>query len=330
MKPMRAIVITRPGDLHSLEVREVATPEARGDQVRVRVRACGLNRADLLQAKGQYPAPPGVPAEIPGLEYAGEVDQVGPNASGMIKVGDRAFGIVGGGGFAEYVVTHERLAVPIPGHLDFEAAAAVPEVFITAHDALDHQGRIRAGERVLIHAVGGGVGTAAVQVAHAMGCTVFGTSRTLEKLDQARPLGLDVAIDTSREDFAEVIRDRTGGQGVHVVIDFIGAPALASNLASMATGGRLVLVGQLGGSEASLNLRTLMSKRASVIGTTLRARPLEEKIAATRRFADVVVPWLERGLVRPIVDQVFGFEEIGAAADRMSSNLGFGKVILRL
>jgi NADPH:quinone reductase len=327
---MKAIVIAEPGKLPSMEVREVATPEAQGDQVRVRVRACGLNRADLLQAKGQYPAPPGVPANIPGLEYAGEVDQVGPNCIGTHQVGDRVFGIVGGGGFAEYVITHERMAVPIPESLDFEAAAAVPEVFITAHDAFDHQGRTMAGERVLIHTVGGGVGTAAVQVAHAMGCTVFGTSRTAEKLENARPLGLDVAIDTSRADFAEVIRERTGGQGVHVVIDFLGAPALAGNLASLATGGRLVLVGQLGGSEASINLRTLMSKRASVVGTTLRARPLEEKIAATRRFADAVIPWLERGLVRPIVDQVFAFEDIKAASDRMSSNLGFGKVILRL
>ena len=163
-----------------------------------------------------------------------------------------------------------------------------------------------------------------------MGCTVFGTSRTAEKLEKARPLGLDVAIDTSAEDFAEVIRDRTGGQGVHVVIDFLGAPALAGNLASLATGGRLVLVGHLGGAEASINLRTLMAKRASVVGTTIRARPLEEKIAATRGFADAVIPWLERGLVRPVVDRVYAFEDVRAAADRMSSNLGFGKVVLRL
>lgn len=327
---MRAIVIARPGDLGSLEVRDVATPEASGDQVRVRVRAAGLNRADLLQAMGQYPAPPGVPAEIPGLEYAGEVDQVGPNIAGTLKVGDRVFGIVGGGGFAESVVVPERMAVPIPVHLDFEAAAAVPEVFITAHDALGHQGRTRAGDRVLIHAVGGGVGSAAVQVARAMGCTVFGTSRTPDKLEKTRSLGLDVAIDASREDFAEVIRDRTGGSGVHVVIDFLGAPALAGNLAALATGGRLVLVGQLGGSDASLDLRTLMRKRASIVGTTLRARPLEEKIAATRRFAEAVLPWLERGTVRPVVDRVYALEDIKDATDRMSSNLGFGKVVLRL
>ncbi|WP_435007781.1 NAD(P)H-quinone oxidoreductase [Tundrisphaera lichenicola] len=327
---MRAIIIARPGDLGSLEIHEVATPEPRAGQIRVRVHACGLNRADLLQARGLYPAPPGVPADIPGLEYAGEVDRLGPGTSGLHNVGDRVFGIVGRGGLAEFIVTEERMAVPIPGRFDFTEAAAVPESFITAHDALDHQGRARSGDRVLIHAVGGGVGTAAVQVAHALGCTVFGTSRTPEKLDLARPLGVDVPICTSSEDFARVIRDRTNGQGVQVVIDFLGASALAGNLDSLAIGGRLVLVGLLGGSAASLDLGTLLAKRATVVGTTLRARPLEEKIAATRRFADSVIPWLGRGLVRPVVDRSFPFGEFRGAIERMSSNLGFGKIVLRL
>jgi NADPH2:quinone reductase len=327
---MRAIVIARPGDLDSMEVREVAAPEAGGDRIRVRVRACGLNRADLLQAKGLYPSPPGTPADIPGLEFAGEVEAIGPDANGPLRPGDRVFGIVGGGGFAEYVVSPERMLVKIPDGLDFDDAAAVPEAFITAQDALETQGRTRPGERVLIHAVGGGVGSAAVQVANAMGCEVYGTSRTAEKLARVKPLGLDVAIDTSVEDFAEVIRERTNGEGVAVVIDHLGAPALAGNLASLATRGRLVLVGQLGGSSASLDLRALMARRITVVGTTLRARPLEEKIAATRRFAGSVVPWLDRGIVRPIVDRVFAFEDVGLAVERMSSNLGFGKVILRL
>src|SRR5215469_12072244 len=167
---MRAVVIAGKGGAEVLEVREVPTPEPRGDQVRVRVRACALNRADLMQARGLYPAPPGAPADIPGLEYAGEVDALGPDVVGPLKVGDRVFGIVGGGGQAEYVVTHERMAVPIPTNLDFNEAAAVPEAFITAHDALTTQGRLDPGGRVLIHAVGSGVGTAAVQVARAMGC----------------------------------------------------------------------------------------------------------------------------------------------------------------
>jgi putative PIG3 family NAD(P)H quinone oxidoreductase len=327
---MKAIVITQPGGHDVLEVREVPTPEARGDQVRVRVRACGLNRADLMQARGHYPAPAGVPADIPGLEFAGEIDALGPDVVGPLRVGDRVFGIVGGGGQAEYVVSHERMVVPFPANLDFEQAAAVPEVFLTAHDALEIQGGVRGGERVLVHAVGSGVGSAAVQLAHALGCTVLGTSRTPAKLEQARALGLDVAIDPGREDFAEAVRRETEGRGVDLLIDFLGAPALESNLAALATCGRLVLVGLLGGGTGTIELRALLRKRITMVGTTLRARPLEEKIAVTQRFAARVVPWLERGLVRPVIDRVFAFDDVRAAQARLESNLGFGKVVLRL
>ena len=326
---MKAVVIARPGGPEVFEVREVPTPEASGDRVLVRVRACGINRADLMQAKGHYPAPPGEPANIPGLEYAGEVEALGPGCTGPLKVGDRVFGIVGGGGLAEYVVAHERMAVPIPANLDFEQAAAVPEAFLTAHDALETQGGLRPGQRVLIQAVGGGIGSAAVQVAHAMGCTTFGTSRTAAKLVKAKALGLDVAIDASREDFAAVVARETGGAGVHVVMDHLGGPALADNLAALAVRGRLVVVGLLGGPEAPINLKTLMARRLTIVGTTLRARPLEEKIEATRRFAERVVPWLARGAVRPVVDRVYPLAEVRDAVARVSSNAGFGKVILR-
>ena len=326
---MRAIVIAGLGGPEVLEVREVPTPEPRGEQIRVRVRACGLNRADVMQCRGMYPAPPGAPADIPGLEYAGEVDALGPDVTGPVKPGDRVFGIVGGGGQAELVLTHERLAVPIPPNLDFEEAAAVPEAFITAHDASLTQGRLAPGERVLIHAVGSGVGTAAVQIAHAMGCTVFGTSRTATKFERAQSLGLDHGIDTAHEDFATVVRSQTAGAGVHVVIDLIGGSVLAGNLAALASRGRLVLVGLLGGTNAQLDLNVLLRKRLTIVGTTLRARPLEEKIAATRRFAEQVVPWLARGMVRPVVDSTFAFEDVHAAQSRMESNQVFGKVILR-
>jgi NADPH:quinone reductase len=327
---MKAIVITRPGDLDSLEVREVATPEPAADQVRVRVHACGLNRADLLQAKGHYPAPAGYSADIPGLEFAGEVESIGTDATSDLKVGDRVFGIIGGGAFAEYVTCPAGMLAEVPANLDFEQAAAVPEAFMTALDALETQGRARPGDGVLVHAVGGGVGSAAVQIAHAMGCAVAGTSRTADKLEEAKQLGLALAIDTSTDDFSEVIKYQTAGLGVQVIIDFLGAPALAANLASLAIGGRLVLVGLLGGTLASLDLRTLMAKRLTVVGTTLRGRPIEEKIALTRRFEELVVPWLADGTVRPVIDRVYGFEEIAQATQRMSSNLGFGKVILRL
>ncbi len=327
---MKAIVITAVGGPEVLELREVSTPEPRGEQIRVRVRACGLNRADLLQTRGHYPAPAGVPADIPGLEYAGEVDALGPDVTGPLEVGDRVFGIVAGGAQAEYLVTHERMAVPIPDNLDVVAAAAVPEVFLTAHDALITQGRLGPGEPVLIQAVGSGVGTAAAQVAHAMGCTVFGTSRTADKLERARSLGLDVPIDTSQQDFVAVVRQQTAGAGVQVVLDLLGAGVLAGNLKALATQGRLVLVGLLGGREAPLDLGLLLSKRLSLVGTTLRARPLEEKIAATRLFARQVVPWLEQGAVRAVVEVVLPWEEVRDGHARLASNQSFGKVILRL
>ncbi len=327
---MKAIIITKPGGPEVLEIREVPKPEPQGEQVLIRVRAAGLNRADLMQARGHYPAPPGVPTDIPGLEYAGQIEALGPNTTGPLNVGDRVFGIVSGGGQAEFLVSHERMVARIPDNLDFIEAAAVPEVFLTAHDALETQAGIRAGERVLIHAAGSGVGTAAVQIAHAMGCVVFGTSRTADKLEQAKALGLDHAIHGTDEDFAKVILKETAGRGVDVVIDFLGGPALTGNLASLATRGRLVIVGLLGGGKTDIDLATVLRKRLSIVGTTLRARPLEEKIAVTQRFADRVVPWLERGLVRPIVDRVFAFDDVRAAQARLEANLGFGKIILRL
>jgi putative PIG3 family NAD(P)H quinone oxidoreductase len=327
---VRAVVIKGVGGPEVLELSDAPLPEPRGEQIRVRVRACALNRADLLQTRGQYPAPAGVPADIPGLEYAGEVDTLGPDATGSLRVGDRVFGIVAGGAQAEFVLTHERMAMPIPQHLELVEAAAVPEAFLTAHDALITQGRLGPGERVLIHAVGSGVGTAAVQVAHAMGCFVCGTSRSAAKLDQAEPLGLDVGIDTSNHEFAEVVSRETAGQGVEVVLDLLGAAALVGNLKVLATRGRLVVVGLLGGRSATLDLGQLLGKRLTVVGTTLRSRPLEEKLAATRLFARQVVPWFARGLLRPVVDSVFPLDQVREAHARMESNQVFGKVILRL
>jgi NADPH2:quinone reductase len=327
---MKAIVIARPIGPEGLELREVPAPVPQGDQILVRVRACGLNPADVLQSRGRYPAPPGAPAEIPGLEYAGEVAARGQGVVGSLREGDRVFGLVGGGAFAEFVLTHERMAVPIPSNLDFEAAAALPEVFITAHDALETRAGLRPGQRVLIHTVGGGVGSAAVQIAHAMGCFVFGTSRSAWKLEKARELGLDVDINTSHDEFAAVIQQRTGGAGVHAILDTLGATALTSNLAALAPLGRIVQVGLLGGATAVIDLALLMQRRATLVGTNLRGRPLEEKIAATRIFADRVVPWLERGVVRPIVDQIIEFDNVRAALERLTSAQSFGKIVLKI
>ncbi len=327
---MKAIVIAGIGGPEVLEIRDVPTPEPRGEQIRVRVQAFGVNRADLLQCRGYYPAPVGAPADIPGLEYAGEVDQLGPDVTAPFKVGDRVFGIVGGGGQAEYVLTHERLAVAVPSHMDIAEAAAVPEAFITAHDALLTQGHATPGGSVLIQAVGSGVGTAAVQVAHAMGCNVLGTSRTASKLECAKTLGLDHGINSAISDLGAAVRAATNGRGADVVIDLIGGSALAGNLAALGQQGRLVLVGLLGGAAAPLDLNVVLRKRLTIVGTTLRARPLEEKITATRLFASQVIPWLERRTVRPIVDSVFSFDQFRAAQARLESNQVFGKVVVRL
>lgn len=322
---MRAVIITKPGGPEVLEIQNVATPEPVGDQVRVRVRAAGLNRADLSQRMGHYPAPHGSPADIPGMEFAGEVESVGPQVR-MWKVGQRVMGIVGGGAQAEYIVAQEGLLVEIPNNLDFIQAAGVPEVFMTAHDALFTQAGLQMGERVLIHAAGSGVGTAAIQLAHAIGATIFGTSRTPGKLEQAKPLGLDVAL--SDQNFADEIKRLTQGAGVHVVLDFVGAPYMAQNLDALASWGRMVFLATLGGAQANVNLSMLMGKRIQIRGCTLRTRSLEEKLAVTRRFATQVLPLLEKGTIRPIIERAYPLHEIAEAHQVMAENKNFGKLII--
>jgi NADPH2:quinone reductase len=324
---MRAVVISKPGGPEVLEVREVETPEPAGDQVRVRVRAAGVNRADLLQRAGGYPAPSGWPADIPGMEFAGEVDALGPLAR-MWKVGQRVMGLAGGGAQAEYIMVHEGMLVEIPQNLDFEQAAGVPEVFMTAHDALFTQAGLQMGESVLIHAAGSGVGTAAIQLAHAAGATVFGTARTPGKLERAKALGLDVAL--TDQDFAAEVKHLTGGNGVHVVLDFVGASYMEQNLEALGMWGRMVFLATMGGAQANVNLGMLMGKRISMRGVTLRTRTLEEKLAVTRRFATHVLPLLANGKVRPIIEQVYAMNEVGQAHKDMGENKNFGKLIVRI
>jgi putative PIG3 family NAD(P)H quinone oxidoreductase len=325
---MRAVVLTRAGGPEVLELQERALPEPGPGQIRVRVRASALNRADLLQRRGGYPAPPGAPADVPGLEYAGTVDALGAGTA-LWREGDRVMGIVGGGGHAEYVVVHEREAIGVPDNLSWAEAAAVPEVFLTAFDALFARLELALGERLLIHAVGSGAGTAALQLAVAAGATVLGTSRTAEKLERARVLGLDVAIDSSQEDVAGAVERATGGRGVHAVLDLIGGAGLGANLRALVpSGGRIVVVGSLAGAEAPLELGLLMRKRARLIGTVLRTRPLEEKIALARRFDEQAIPLLASGRVRPVVDRSYRFEEIAEAHGYMESNESFGKIVL--
>jgi putative PIG3 family NAD(P)H quinone oxidoreductase len=324
---MKAVVITRPGGPEVLEIQEVEKPEPVGEQVRVRVRASGINRAELLQRMGAYPAPAGSPQHIPGLEFAGDVDALGSLASKW-KPGQRVMGLVGGGAQAEYVVAHEDLLVEIPDNLDYVQAGGIPEVFMTAHDALFTQAGLQMGERVLIHAVGSGVGTAAVQLARAAGATTYGTSRTPAKLEAARALGLDVGL--SDQNFAAEIQRLTNGAGVHVVIDFVGAPYLEQNLQALGSWGRLIFLSTMGGAQGNINLGLLMQKRIFMRGVTLRTRTLEEKMAVTRRFAAGVVSLLANGQVKPVIEQVYPLEQIAEAHRAMGENRNFGKLIVAL
>jgi NADPH2:quinone reductase len=324
---MKAVVITRPGGPEVLAIQDVERPVPLGDQVRVRVRAAGVNRADLAQRAGSYPAPPGSPSNIPGLEFAGEVDAVGPLVRSW-QPGQRVMGITGGGGQAEYLLAHEGMLVEIPENLDFVQAAGVPEVFMTAHDALFTQAGLQMGERVLIHAAGSGVGTAAIQLAKAVGATVYGTSRTTAKLELAKPLGLDVGL--SDQNFAAEVKQLTGGAGVHVVLDFVGATYMEQNLEALTTWGRLVFLATLGGGMANVNLGLVVGKRLQIRGCTLRSRTLEEKLAVTRRFATQVVPLLASGRVRPIIEQVYPLQEVASAHTTMAENKNFGKLVLTM
>ncbi len=325
---MRAIAITKPGGPEVLEVVERPSPEPSRGEIRVRVRATAVNRADLLQRMGAYPAPADSPAEIPGLEFAGEVEALGPGAE-RFALGDRVFGLVGGGAYAAQLVTHERAVARIPDALSYEQAAAVPEAFVTAHDAMIGQAHLAGGETLLVHAIGSGVGTAAVQLGHALGAYVIGTSRTPGKLDRAKEIGLDVGIVASDGRFAEAVRS-AHPPGAAVVLELVGGGYLDEDLRCLRSTGRIVLVGLLAGARTNIDLGAMLRTRARVFGTVLRARPIEEKITAMRAFEDQVVPLIARGLVQPVIDRVLDLDDAANAHRRMASNAGFGKIILRV
>jgi putative PIG3 family NAD(P)H quinone oxidoreductase len=326
---MKAIVISRPGGPDVLEAREIDRPEPGSGEVLVRLRATALNRADLMQREGRYPAPPGAPADIPGLEFAGEVAALGPGAREWNE-GDPVFGITGGGTYAEYVAVHERTLAAIPPGLDWPEAAAVPEAFITAHDALVTQAAVRASERVLIHAIGSGVGLAASQLARAIGAVSFGTSRTQDKIDRAREYGLEdgIALGEDLAPLTAAVSRWTDGRGMDTVLDLVGGAYVEAGVEALAPRGRLILIGTVAGAQTQLDLRRILTRRLTIRGTVLRARPLEEKILATRAFATEVVPLLARRLVRPVIDSVFPFSEIAGAHRHLESNATFGKVVV--
>lgn len=326
---MKAVIIREFGSPDVLDIAELPDPQPQGQDVRVKVHAFGLNRADLSQRRGHYPAPAGEPTNIPGIEFSGVVESLGPTALGMMPVGTKVCGIVGGGAYAEYLTIHERLLIPMPKALSFPEAAAIPEGFITAYDAL-LQASARLGESVLIHAVGSGVGSAAVQICRNAGLTVFGTSRTREKLEAIRGLGIDFPIHSVVEQFETAIERETAGRGVDIILDLVGGSALEENLRSLAMKGRLIFVGLLGGSDSTLNLSTVMKKRLTILGTVLRSRPLEEKISLVQHFAREMLPLFDAGKLKPVLNRVFQLSEIREAHALMEDNQTTGKFVVRV
>ncbi len=324
---MKAVYIKEFGSAENLEIREVENPSSPNpSEVLIGVKAAALNRADILQREGFYPAPKGSPERVLGLEFAGEIAEIGAEVTSF-KVGDRVFGITAGGAQAEFLLTEESLLAKIPDNLSFVEAATIPEAFITAHDAIFTNGNLQEGETLLIHAVGSGVGLAALQLAKAKNIVTFGTSRTRDKLDKCREFGLDTAILTNgSSDIAEIIKSKTGG--VDVILDLVGAVFFQSNLESLAIRGRLILVGLTGGRTAEFNLGLALSKRLKIIGTVLRSRPTTEKADATRKFIREVLPLLAAGEIKPNVDKIFRLEDVRAAHEYLESNASFGKVVL--
>jgi len=323
---MRAVVITEFGGPEVLRVQEVERPEPGPHEILVRVRASGLNRADLLQRVGRYPAPPDSPQNIPGLEYSGTVESVGPDVT-LWNTGDRVMGILGGGGYAEFVVVHERTGVRVPAGVGIEDAGAIPEVFMTAFDALFRQMKLSEGETVLIHAVGSGVGTAAVQLTESAGVRSIGTSRTRAKIEKALDLGLDVGI-LGDETWPERVMEASGGNGVDLILDLVWGAYLEGNLKVLASEGRQIVVGVPSGHRAQIDLRLLMGKRALIKGTVLRARPLEEKISLAREFEHRVCSLFAAKRVVPIVDDTFAPEDAPEAHSFLEANRNFGKILL--
>ena len=318
---MRAVVFTGAGGNEVVLVEERPDPEPAAEDVLVRVRYAGLNPADLVQRAGSYPPPPGSPQDVPGLEVAGTVGACGARVSSW-EPGDRVFGLVGGGGLSDRVLVHERCVARVPDELDEQEAAAVPEAFITAHDAVFTQAGLRPGETLLVHGAAGGVGTAAVQLGVAVGAQVVATVRSAEVEHAVAALGAEVVSD---EDFP-------GGMSTNpdVILELVGSVHFPANLEVLARRGRIVVVSTAGGSEIDLALAALMQKRASIAGTVLRSRRLEEKAAAVRAFEREVVPGLASGRLRPIVDSVYPAADVTSAFDRLAERGKVGKVLLDL
>lgn len=323
---MRCIIFTGAGGDEVVEIVERPDPAPKGRQVLVAVRVSALNPADLLQRAGKYPAPPGSPADVPGLEVAGIVTAVGPDVERW-AVGDRVFGLIGGGGLSTHVLVEERSLAAVPDRLDEYGAAAVPEVFVTAHDALRSQAGLQRGETLLIHGASGGVGSAAVQLGLAMGARVLGAARSEDGRDFVQELGAEPVDD---EGFVDAVLAATEGHGADVILELVGTPHFPDNLVAVAERGRIMVVGIVGGTDVRFSLLQLMQRRARIEGTVLRARDLDEKAAAVAAFEREVVPLLADGTIVPVIDRTFPMDEVNAAFDHLAGPGKRGKVLLDL
>lgn len=326
---MRAIVIQEYGNPEVLQLKEIPNLEPGRGEVRVKIHASALNRADIEQRQGNYPPPIRSQYEIPGLEFAGVVDKLGPEVSNYC-LGDRVFGLLSAGGYAEQVLTHERMLMPIPTNLTFEQAAAIPEVFFTAYDALIDKADFSAGDTVLIHAGASGVGTAAIQLARVMGASsILTTSRSAWKLEKCLQLGATSAINTTQQEFDQVVLDIIS-RGVDIILDFVGAAYLEKNLNAAALDGRIVQIAMLSGANAQINLQLVLSKRLRLQGTTLRSRSIERKMTLTQKFAKQMLPYFADGRLKPLIDRSFQLKEVVEAHRYMENNSNFGKIVLTI
>ncbi|HEX7408716.1 MAG TPA: NAD(P)H-quinone oxidoreductase [Candidatus Binatia bacterium] len=325
---MKAIIFDKPGTEEVLTIREVPSPLLGPEDIRIRVCATAVNRADLLQRQGLYPPPPGA-SPVLGLECAGEVIEVGEAVTGW-RIGGRAMALLSGGGYAQQVVVHHGSAMHVPAALSFEEAGALPEVFLTAFLNLFQLGELKAGGTALVHGGGSGVGTASIILLREAGVGCLVTAGSEDKCRRCRDLGADLAINYRTGDFAPPVRDATGGRGVDVVLDSIGGQYLASNLECLATDGRLVIIGLIGGAKAEINLAALLLRRLRVIGSTLRARPVAEKAEIVSGFLRRFGEALQAGRIKPVIDRVLPLEQAAEAHCVVQSSVHFGKVVLRV
>lgn len=324
---MKAISVSQPGGPEVLEMVERDEPAFGPDDLFVQVQAFGINRADIMQRKGRYPAPPGVPADVPGLEYTGLVTKIGSRVT-RFKIGDRVMGLLGGGGYQQYVVVHELTAIKVPEHLSISDAASIPEVYMTAFDAMCLQGNLKPSQRVLINAVGSGVGLAAAQIAQSLRACVFGTSRNAQKLSEAAKILGDKFVPIQADGYADTILATTSG--IDLFVELVGGNYIAQDIKCAAPRARIILVGLLAGTNCDVNLAQVLSKRLQITGTTMRARSLEEKINVSQSFAKEMMPLFdgEDPVLKPVIDKVYSADQIVQAHQHMEADNNLGKIVM--